>query len=304
MGNDPEISVVIVGYNQGEYIREALRSVLGQTFQGFEVIVVDDGSTDNTKEVTLSFGDDRIRYYNQGHTGLPACGRNTGMSMSKGKYIALMDGDDYWLKEKLEKSKVALDEAGDAGLVCHNENIVYDGKIMRTTSYGPYVGDMYHRLLFVGNCLHPSAVTLRKEVFFRDGVKFCEDPDLCTIEDYEYWLRLSQRYRFVFLQDVLGFYRVTETGVFLGSGDTNTANMLRLLDSHFNAVKELSASAKRDMRIRRSAVMSAAGRMYHHKNDFYKSMDWYSKAIAEYPLNYKPYLGFLAAALHFRIIYR
>ena len=96
-----------------------------------------------------------------------------------------------------------LDEMKDVHLICHNEAVLYNGKILRNTSYGPYEEDMYSRLLFKGNCLHSSAVMMRREVFFDDNYRFCEDKDLFAIEDYEYWLRLSKKYRFYFLEEIL-----------------------------------------------------------------------------------------------------
>lgn len=278
--------------------------MLNQTCEDFELIVVDDGSTDGTKEAISSFSDRRIRYVHQQNSGLPACARNRGMTIARGNFIALLDGDDYWYARKLERCKQIFGQRSDIDLVCHNEDIVYNDKVLRRTSYGPYAEDMHSRLLFKGNCLHPSAVTIRRRVFFDDGFKFCEDKALFTIEDYEYWLRLSAKYRFYFLPDILGCYRVTENGIFMAGGDANTLNMLKLLDSHFAWISDRSGKAGKMIDSRRSSVMSAAGRMYHHKNDFQKSRQWYLDAIKEYPLNYKAYIGFMAASLGLRIIYK
>lgn len=301
----PEISVVIGAYNKEKYIGETIQSVLVQTFQDFEIIVVDDGSSDNTKEVVSSFCDGRIKYYYQDNSGLPACGRNKGMMLARGRYIALLDGDDFWQEEKLQKCKKALDEIRDVDLVCHNEAIIHNGKIVRRTSYGPYVDNMYHKLLFGGNCLHTSAVVMRRKVVFDDGFKFSEEKNLLAIEDYEYWLRLSKRYRFYFLPEMLGYYRVTDTGAYLSSGESNVANLLSLLDSHFDKIIEGKSRGIRNViRRRRSYVMGAGGRIYQHKGNFKECKRWYLKAIAEYPLNYKAYVGFLAAVLGIRIIYR
>jgi len=300
----PDISVVIVAYNHAEHIGKAIQSVLDQTFDNFEVIVFDDGSQDNTKEVVSSFRDARIKYYYQENSGLPAKGRNAGMELAKGKYIALMDGDDLWYKEKLKNSKRILDTMKDVHLVCHNEAILYNDEILRNTSYGPYQDDMYSKLLFKGNCLHSSAVTIRRKVFFEDNVRFCEDKDLFAVEDYEYWLRLSKKYKFYFLPDVLGCYRVTEKGAFLSSNKLNTENMLRLLERHFSRLDHNDKKVQAMMKKRRSSVMCAAGRMHHHKKDFKECMNWYIKAIKEYHLNYKAVLGLIIAFFRFRIVYK
>jgi teichuronic acid biosynthesis glycosyltransferase TuaG len=304
MSAAPEISVVIAAYNHGRYIAQTIKSVLGQTFQDFEVIVLDDGSTDNTREVVASVPDERIRYVYQKNSGLPACGRNSGMRLARGRYIALLDGDDIWYEEKLAKCKKELDERRDVALVCHNEAIIYNGDVLRYSAYGPYVENMYLKLLLDGNCLHTSAIMMRREIFFDDGFMFAEDKYLFTIEDYEYWLRLSKKYRFYFLPDVLGAYRVTETGAFMSSGNSNTTNMLRLLDGHFEKMGTVSGGVRSKIRKRRSAVMCAAARPHHHKMDFTEARRWYKMAIAEYPMNYKAYIGYLAALAKLRILYR
>jgi len=300
----PDISVVIVAYNHAKYIEQAIESVLDQTFTNFEAIVFDDGSKDNTKEIVSSFHDGRIRYYYQENSGLPAKGRNAGMKLARGKYIALMDGDDFWYKGKLENSKRILDTMKDIHLVCHNEAVLYNDKILRYTSYGPYEEDMYSRLLFKGNCLHSSAVTIRREVFFEDNIRFCENRDLFAIEDYEYWLRLSKKYKFYFLQDILGCYRVTEKGAYLNSNELNTENMLNLLERHFSQLNRNDKRSLALMKKRRSFVMCAAGRMHHHKKNFKECMYWYVKALKEFHLNYKAAIGLIAAFFGFRIIYK
>ncbi|MDD4979825.1 MAG: glycosyltransferase [Candidatus Omnitrophica bacterium] len=300
----PEFSVVIVAYNHAKYIAMAIESVLQQTYQDFEIIVLDDGSTDNIHEIVLSFPDSRVKYFYQENSGLPACARNKGISLSKGRYIALLDGDDFWHKDKLDKCRQILNDMPQVGLVCHNEAIIHGNKILRYTSYGPHVDQMYKKLLLDGNCLHTSAVVIRRSIFFDDALRFCEEKNLFTIEDYEYWLRLAMRFRFYFILDVLGYYRVTETGAFLRSTEVNALNMLSLLDSHFSKFGHQDKDLLERIRKRRSSVMCAAGRAFHHKNNFEESKEWYKKSICEYPFNYKAVIGYLAALLKLRIMYR
>jgi len=302
--NNPEFSAVISAYNKDEFIGKTIESVLKQTCQDFELIVIDDGSTDNTRNIVCAYTDARIRYFHQPHSGLPAVSRNKSMSFSRGKYIAFLDGDDIWVKNKLEKCHKALEESPDAKLVCHNEAIMHGGRILRRTSYGPYVTDMYKKLILEGNCLHPSAVAIHRDVYFRDGFRFSEEKKLFAIEDYEFWIRLSKAYPFLYIPDVLAYYRVNDKGIFLEYTESNTLNMLSLLDAHFAKLDPRDRCIQKKIRRRRSSVMSGAGRMYHHRKIFKDSRKWYARAIREDPLNFKPYIGFLAALLGIRIIYR
>lgn len=302
--NSLEFSVVVVAYNHAKYIASTIESVLQQTYQDFEIIVLDDGSTDNTQDIVSSFSDKRIKYFYQENSGLPACARNKGISLCTGKYIALLDGDDFWHNNKLEKCRQVLNDMPEVGLICNNEAIMYGNKIIRYTSYGPYVDQMYKKLLLDGNCLHTSAVVIRRSIFFEDGNRFCEDKNLFTVEDYEYWLRLSLRYKFYFIPDVLTYYRVTETGAYLRNTQANALNMLYLLDSHFFKLGQKDKAFLMRIRKRRSAVMCAAGRMFQHKNNFQESRKWYKKAMQEYLFHYKAMIGYLTALLKLHIMYR
>jgi len=115
---NPTVSVIISTYNRAHLIGRAIQSVLNQTYQDFEVIVVDDGSTDNTEEIVKSFNDPRIRYIRHEKNKGAAAARNTGIKAARGKYIAFQDSDDEWLPEKLEKQMKVFENAPpEAGVV-------------------------------------------------------------------------------------------------------------------------------------------------------------------------------------------
>ena len=97
------ISVIVPTYNRADLISETIESILNQTYKYFELIIVDDGSTDNTEEVIRKFKDSRIKYIKTDNWGGPARPRNTGIKKTKGEYIAFCDDDDIWLPKKLEK---------------------------------------------------------------------------------------------------------------------------------------------------------------------------------------------------------
>ena len=116
MVRNPIVSVIIPTYNRAHLIDKAIKSVLNQTYQDFEIIVVDDGSTDNTNEVLKNFTDSRIHYiFHTSNLGVSAA-RNTGIKTSQGEYIALLDSDDDWLPEKLDKQvDVLQNESSEVG---------------------------------------------------------------------------------------------------------------------------------------------------------------------------------------------
>ncbi|MBW1709221.1 MAG: glycosyltransferase [Deltaproteobacteria bacterium] len=185
----PAASVIIPAFNRAGLLPRAVDSVLDQTFEDFELIVVDDGSTDQTLEVLAAY-QDRLVLLTQPHKGVSAA-RNHGLSASRGGLVAFLDSDDYWLPEKLAV-QVDFFRRNPLALICQTEEIwcrrgrrVTPGKRHAKPS-----GDIFERSLEL--CLvSPSAVMIKRELFDRVGV-FDETMPAC--EDYDLWLRIASRY--------------------------------------------------------------------------------------------------------------
>ncbi|MBI5202595.1 MAG: glycosyltransferase family 2 protein [Elusimicrobia bacterium] len=198
---EPTVSVVIPAYNAASFIEKTLDTVRAQTYRDWEVVLVDDGSTDGTADVVEKYLAKHgmpgrcIRQPN----GKIAAARNAGMKAARGRYIALLDHDDLWRPEKLETVMAEFEKHPEADLVCHNEDIVKDGTILRTSENGPYCEKMYERLLWVGNALSPSATVFKKEKALAIG-GMRENAEFNTVEDYDFWMRLSKVARYQFLR--------------------------------------------------------------------------------------------------------
>jgi glycosyltransferase involved in cell wall biosynthesis len=181
------ISVIIPAYNQGHYLGEAIQSVLDQTYPDFEVIVVDDGSTDKTAQVACSFSDPRVRYIHQENRGLPAA-RNTGILRSSGEYLTFLDSDDLFVADKLETLLNAMQRDPELGFVAGqavliDENALPLGKVFDT----PLPENPAHLLLW--NPLHVCSVLLRRDWQQKVGLF---DESLQAYEDWDMWLRLAR----------------------------------------------------------------------------------------------------------------
>ena len=209
-----EFSIVLTTYMLEKYIHSSVQSVLDQTFKDFELIIIDDGSTDNTKSVCENFRDPRIQYHYQTNSGLPAIARNIGIKRSRGKYIAFLDGDDIWYPEKLSRCFDIFKNYPEVDLVCHDE-VMKDsfGNTVKKLSYGPFAPNMFRRLLFRGNYLSTSAAAVRREVIPENGHLFRENPDFFSVEDYDLWIRLSKKHTFYFIPEVLGVYQLHERNI-------------------------------------------------------------------------------------------
>ena len=207
----PKVSVVIPAYNAAPFIEKTLDSVAAQTYRDFELVVTDDGSSDGTAEVVdayLKRSGLAGRCVRQENKKIAAA-RNTAMRAALAPFIALLDHDDLWRPDKLSVVMAEFSRSPEAGLICHNEDIVKEGRLLRTSKNGPGGPDLYERLLFGGNALSPSASVFRKDLALSIG-GFRENPEFNTVEDYDFWMRLSRVTPFVFLDQVLGEYQVVE----------------------------------------------------------------------------------------------
>lgn len=202
---DPVVSVIIPTYNQADLLRDALQSVLSQTFSSWEAIVIDNFSLDHTRETVLSFPDPRIRYEQFSNNGVIAASRNRGISLARGHYVAFLDSDDFWYPEKLSRSLASLSRG--AGAVCHGMRIRKAGKSPVEFKPLPPAHDFYETLLYTGNSLiTTSTVVVKREWLARYG-GFSEDPAIVTAEDYDLWLRLLKNgIRWTVIPEILGDY--------------------------------------------------------------------------------------------------
>lgn len=198
------VSVVIPSYERAGFIGRAIESVLAQTYQDFEILVVDDGSADGTRDVVSSFRDERIRYVRHEENKGAAAARNTGISDAKGEYIAFLDSDDEWMPEKLEKQIKLFSMSSDRVGVIYCGYISLMGKTHGSvTQRVPTVrGDAKIDTLryCVVGC--GSLPVVRKECFCGAGC-FDENINLQSLEDWDFWIRVAKLYEFDFVPEVL-----------------------------------------------------------------------------------------------------
>lgn len=205
---NPFVSIIIPTYNRGVYLYQCLNSLLLQSYKNFEVIICDDGSTDDTFEIINSFKNKlNIIYDYSENTGGPAGPRNRGIILSNGELIAFLDSDDYWHTEKLRKSIMFFNSNID--LVYHDleiypqKNIFFFKKKIKT--YQPHK-KIFNDLMIRGNCITLSSAVLRKSILY-DFELFNTSTDMVSVEDYDFWLRLSLKdIRFHRIKKCLGYY--------------------------------------------------------------------------------------------------
>jgi len=227
----PKVSVLIPNYNHTRYIDSAIQSVLNQSYQPFEVIVVDDGSTDNSREVVAQFGN-QVRYIWQENQGL-AGARNTGICAAKGELIALLDADDVWYPKFLETMISLAAKRPDAAVYyCGAQGMDSDSSDLPQVFGGPVMSpETIYEHLLRGNFLIPSTIVMRRSVVTAAGLF---DQNLRSCEDWDLWLRLLPEHLFIGTCECLVRYRLHK-----GSLSANPNGMQQaaqtVIEKHFGS---------------------------------------------------------------------
>jgi glycosyltransferase involved in cell wall biosynthesis len=216
------VSIVIPTYNAAHLLVRALQSVIDQTYQNWEALVIDNHSSDNTDEVVLGFRDSRIRLLKVRNEGVIAVSRNLGIRESIGHWVAVLDADDWWKSDKLELSVDALSKGAD--IVYHDllrtgpqPLNLFARRVIRSRKLLPPV---YDDLVNFGNALLNSSVVVCRELLLNVG-GLSENPRLVAAEDFECWLRVAR------LTD--RFYRIPGAHGCYWIGNANTSSSGRTL---------------------------------------------------------------------------
>jgi len=212
VSNGPIVSVVVTCYNYGQYVSECLTSILEQTFRDIEVIVVDDGSTDDSEEKVRPFLDDRRFKYIKQKNGGQANAKNRGIKESRGKYIAFLDADDLWEKDKLEK-QLALFRSPAIGVVYSLARLIDEkGEQLDVGSRGKYLEPRSGKVsqwLVLDNFVWFSSSVVKRSCFEDFGLF---DESLKMGIDWDLWLRFSINYEFDYINEPLLAYRIGHSG--------------------------------------------------------------------------------------------
>ena len=231
MSETPRVSAIIPTYNYARYVAAAIKSVLAQSFKDLEIVVVDDGSTDETTETLRPFAE-RIRYIPQVHRGLAAA-RNVGIRVARGRYLAFLDSDDLWLPDKVSMQVARLDAEPAVGVV-YCEAVLFDEASQTVIPHSYWSHHPSGRILpwLIRQNVVPSPTPMvRRELFDQVGPF---DESLSACEDWDMWIRIAQVSEFAYVDRVLAEYRVHSANMSLDHERMMT-NRLRVLEKAFSA---------------------------------------------------------------------
>jgi glycosyltransferase involved in cell wall biosynthesis len=291
----PRFSVVIPTYNQADFLRVAIQSVLDQTSPDFEIIIVNNHSSDHTLDVVAQSGDSRIKVINFKNHGVIGAARNVGIKASTGEYVAFLDSDDSWYHNKLERVATAIDSDPSLGLVCHDQDLFREGHPAGRAHYGFPEGfnhNLYEYMLLKGNCVSTSAAVVGRTYLEQVGC-FSEDHSVITAEDYDLWLRLSQVCTFGFIEESLGAHYYHQGGA-SANVEVHLGATLAVLDRHFENFQSSNRfKLKRAMLWQYASAYYGAARQYHRRGALIKPVGYYFRSLKTYPLYLRAYAGLM-----------
>ena len=274
------ISVIIPTYNSDKYISEAIHSVLRQTCTDYEIIVIDDGSTDRTREI-IENNFPQVRYFYIPNQGVSRA-RNYGIRRAKGEFIAFLDSDDLWLPEKLEK-QLKVFNADHELMMVFTEHLIFDTHGFRDRKFSKknriMKGDVVKNI-FLSSHVTTSTVMVRRRVFREIG--YFEE-SMMAAEDDNLWIRIALKFRIHLLDEVLVHYRVVENS--LSRTECNLYDgLLKNIDMIEKKYPELRKRLGRaTIRKKMSSIYAYYGYYLFNIGNYTMSRRYYFRSIALYP---------------------
>ncbi len=294
--NLPLVSIILPTYNCAAFLPHSIGTILSQTYNSYEIIVIDDGSTDNTKEVLYPFMQ-RIKYIrSEQNKGLPTA-RNIGIRPAQGKYIAFIDADDLWLPEKLQTDIEYFETHPEVSMV-YSKHINIDEKgddLDGNTKRQLPSGNIFTQLFSVQNFIITSSVVVRKEVFETTGLF---DEQLFNCQDWDMWLRIAFHFKVAGIDKPLVKYRHNPYSL-----SKNRNNVLKyqkiIIDKIYNKFKDKENGINEKLYKKRLASHYAkVGRYYLRIGDKNRANENFGLSLKNAPLNFRSLRYYLCTFFH------
>lgn len=295
MITNPLVSVIIPTYNNSHYFIEAIESVLAQTYQNYEIIVVDDGSTDDTKSLLQPYLD-RIQYIYKTNGGVSTA-RNVGIRASKGKYLAFLDSDDLWLLEKLYLQVKRFNMSPELAVV-FTDNYAFNESGITCPSnkqrYGVHEGWVFEKL-FLRNFIGNSTIMVKRECLNRIGL-FDESQEISVVQDFNFLLRLARYFPFGYVGKVLMKYRIHKSNLSSDFEKMYTQDFINF-EKIIALFSELNLKDAPYVKKGRARYRFNFGMEYFQRNALKKARKQFITAISFHPWYFRAWLYIIASFL-------
>jgi len=299
-----KFSVIIPVYNASKFLRDTLDSIRGQTYTNYEVLIINDGSTDNTekvlkdyKKINTEFPLDFVTQKNMG----VSTSRNNAISKVSGNYIAFLDHDDWWFPEKLEKVAQILNKNTKIDVLYHNTILIGLKKRETLVKSGPIKEPAFIDLLFNENKIGISAAVVRSDKVKEVGGF---NQDLYYAEDYDFLLKLANKNaRFCYISDILSKYIWRQESM-SNKVEYMVKEKIAIFEYYFNIIRKKKkyrdGYLKRKYKRAKSVHLFGASRRLYFLNDYNNAISYSIKAIKIDFTFWKPYIGLLLSYLNIK----
>jgi len=233
--SNPVVSVIIPTYNRGSMILEPIRSILNQSYENIELIVVDDGSTDNTENILKQVDDERFQYIIHNENKGPNASRNTGLKHSSGKYVSFVDSDVTLIEDKIEKQVEIMTDSSDKVGIVYCSGYRKHGDYLKEVSKAGLSGDIYSDLLALNIKITTSTMFIDRKCFEECG-KW--DPDLPSFNEYDLCLRFAKEFEFKYIAEPLIIEKSHNKGNITSNIDRRTVGMNGIVDKWGDEMKK------------------------------------------------------------------
>lgn len=287
-----DVDIIIPTFNCANYIKNAINSVLNQSFANIKVTIIDDGSVDETKKIVTSYSD-LVTYIYQDNKG-PASARNRGIKTSKSKYIAFLDSDDYFLANNLQRKISLLEKNPDIPWVYSDWQYVDDqgnylekGSERFNFSTKKLSGEIFEELLYKRNFIATDSVVMRRSLLDDVGLF---DEIIPSQEEYDLWLRISAKYPVLYINDVLLTVTIHPQSLSKDFGKWACGNAF-IVNKIENIIPEKFHLKKKDLARLHADKQTFLARAYLEKGLFREAFYCYINSIKKFPFQKRVYLS-------------
>lgn len=283
-------SIVIPTYNHAHFINKCIDSLVSQTYQNWEAIIVNNYSDDNTIEVVEAYGDPRLRIINFRNNGIIGASRNIGISNSKGDWVCFLDSDDWWYPNKLEIVDQYITNNPTTNVVCHD--LMLNNKL-RGKKYllpcGPVVPNLYQDLLIHGNRFPNSALSIERAVLLKHHITISEIKEIASVEDYDLNLQLAALgASFACINIPLGEYLIENNNV--SNSKIHEENLEFLLRKHVFELQSFETDKQKLWNKANSRLNYIKGISSFQKHKYTESIKYFKRSFLSSQINFTKHI--------------
>jgi glycosyltransferase involved in cell wall biosynthesis len=283
----PRVSIILPTFNRAKVLSRSVMSILDQTYQDFELLIIDDGSTDETADAIQQFSDERIRYFKSDRNRGRGSARNIGLQMAAGEFIAFQDSDDESLPTRIEREVAVLDASDDNVGIVYSDmyRISKDGKkfVFKSPHFTPKDGILYpESLAFTLINIGINAATIKRDAIRRTGFF---DETLPFFVDLEYFIRLSKNSLFAHLPEpLINYYEV----------DSDFAKLSKIAESREKILSKYYVDVSNNKKLY-SLHLFAIGNDFCYSGNTLEGRQYLGKSLTVKPLHFLRMLSFIAS---------